>query len=316
MAKQHGVAIIKTITLEPIFLDSSLGQGDPQTSGRKRIGIILIPIKMKQSTKDTCHKVAENVLCFPFFFASEIEGFWYRRRTRKAAIAERRSKRTYYHYDCGWKDVASTPLPPRPERKGSMLSLGGGFPGPPCLDSPSPSTLLKLHRKQEIKKPKKEVSDQSGCFMLSRLPYEIRMMIYREVLGGHMFHIFVKVEVWKGKNEEGRRMGHIICPGCVCSCCVYDPTSIDRWDVDTKAWRYGRECECRKRWDRGGVMKLYHNEETARLVEESSKRGIFIPFMSTLGGEKMNEGENEKKEEKENSNDRGLLSLLKTCRQV
>lgn len=94
-------------------------------------------------------------------------------------------------------------LPPRLMRKGSVFSLEEG-----CADSTTPqvssslTTWRKLKRKVEGKEVKTKRSDQNGCSLLSKLPYEIRLMIYQEVLGGHTLHIVMTAESKERETKE------------------------------------------------------------------------------------------------------------------
>lgn len=203
-----------------------------------------------------------------------------------------------------FREITPNPLPPRPKRKGSVLSLEE-----PRTDSDSSRHTSHLRtylpkfrtKKWEREGLKSGSGDQNVCSLLSRLPYEIRMMIYREVLAGHVLHIIVKAEKKgrKFKRMEDIRflMGHIICSGCDCASCVYDRTSTNRWEMDTEM-AHDDPCSCHEKWHALGSKTQWHDEEPVKM-------NICHPltrYRSMLARKKNPGG--------------GLLSLLKTCRQM
>ena len=108
--------------------------------------------------------------------------------------------------------------------------------------------------------------DQSRfSYLFSRLSPELRLMIYKEVLGNHIIHI----GLCPGRSRKERgRMAHIRC----------------HWEID----------DGRRRW-------RYHNCKLRNISKDSDNRVFELSYQPSLPHDPST---------------KGLLSLLKTCRQM
>ena len=132
------------------------------------------------------------------------------------------------------------------------------------------------------KSPRRGELDSKDCLLLSRLPLEVRILIYQEVLGGHMLHIIMR---------KGWEIGHLRCWGC-----IFNPMNRPRLFPPTMLL-HGR-CSTR--------------DEECDPCE--SKRPAYQAKLKGNAGSLENN--NQTKKVDIDVTEAGLLSLLRTCKQV